>query len=302
MSNASASAPRRDGLDRARGPHPPPRRVLIGRRSGGAPRDVRSHGQGDEPLNDDWGRRPPLGEDPRGVVPADGRPHRVAIFPACPRRGSSGSTTSAPRAACGEPRRSSITRRPASSRWLHRKRASRPIPPGSTTSSRTRKPRSSSAPRWSWSLVADVASNRDRAVSTVGTAVLLGAAAARQTAVSCEGEDAGPWSRSGGGVRLREPVLGHVAAVGPADQFCSWAMPRADSKHAATCGWRAETAVVMSDHGKLSSGSTSGRKTTPTGGSAQVSVGSRTSVSRSSSAVTAAPSTLLEEALTVTPA
>jgi enamine deaminase RidA (YjgF/YER057c/UK114 family) len=39
-------------------------------------------------------------------------------------------------------------------------------------------------------------------------------------------------------------------------------MPRADSKHAAACGWRAETAVVMSDHGKLSSGSTSGRKAT----------------------------------------
>jgi hypothetical protein len=139
----------------------------------------------------------------------------------------------------------------------------------------------------------------------IGTAALLGTAAARQTAISCEGEDAvgaGPWSGSGGGVRLREPVLGHVAPSDPQTQFCSWAMPRGDSKHAATSGWRAETAVVMSDHAKLSSGSTSGRKATPTGGSAQVSAGSRTSVSRSSSTVTVAPGTVLEEALTVTPA
>jgi F420H(2)-dependent quinone reductase len=73
MSNASASAPRRDGLDRSRGQHPRPRRVLIGRRSGGAPGDVRSHGQGDEPLNDDRGARGPDGQKRRDRLSLRGR-------------------------------------------------------------------------------------------------------------------------------------------------------------------------------------------------------------------------------------
>jgi hypothetical protein len=54
----------------------------------------------------------------------------------------------------------------------------------------------------------------------VGTAALLGATAASPNGDPREAEvavRAGPWSGSGGGVRLRGPVLGQLAAVGLAE-------------------------------------------------------------------------------------
>jgi hypothetical protein len=82
-------------------------------------------------------------------------------------------------------------------------------------------------------------------VSIVGTAALLGGAAACQTAISREAEDALRHARAparAGASACESQSSDWSPPLDPAQtQFCSWAMPRADSKRAATWGWRAET-------------------------------------------------------------
>src|SRR5262249_12920793 len=83
-------------------------------------------------------------------------------------------------------------------------------------------------------------------------------------------------------------------------QFCSWASSSTECR--SVCTPAREIREVIIDQGKLSSGSTSGRKAIPEGGSAHRSVGNTTALSRNRPAVTVAPCTVLGDRRTPTPA